>query len=209
MWSVLICCLFLAHTFLSYFVSTDTLTRWMQSSPTKHPTAFLVMGGATAGLMFNFLYFKEQFCMIACPYGRFQSVMLDRTSYIVAYDGNRGEPRKKGRRAPAKDSGNAKSNLKVLTLDEMAVQNVGDCVDCGRCTAVCPTGIDIRNGLQLECIHCAQCIDACNQVMQTIGKPTDQRAIVRITLRLWSAGIHPSFKTIGGGITTHHNPIRK
>ena len=92
----------------------------MQSSPTKHPTAFLVMGGATAGLMFNFLYFREQFCMIACPYGRFQSVMLDRTSYIVAYDGNRGEPRKKGRRAPAKDSGNAKSNLKVLTLDEMA-----------------------------------------------------------------------------------------
>ncbi len=168
----LICCLFLAHTFLSYFVSTDTLARWMQSSPSKHPTAFLVMGGATAGLMFNFLYFREQFCMIACPYGRFQSVMLDRTSFIVAYDGTRGEPRKKGRRSVASESLNTRASGEVLTLDSIAIQSVGDCVDCGRCTAVCPTGIDIRNGLQMECIHCAQCIDACNQVMKTIGKPS-------------------------------------
>jgi cytochrome c oxidase accessory protein FixG len=167
----LICCLFLAHTFLSYFVSTDTLAKWMQTSPIKHPTAFLVMGGATVGLMFNFLYFREQFCMIACPYGRFQSVMLDRTSFIVAYDGIRGEPRKKGKRV---EKGEKSSNTKgeVLTLDSLTVQSEGDCVDCGRCTAVCPTGIDIRNGLQMECIHCAQCIDACNQVMKTIGKPT-------------------------------------
>ncbi len=167
----LVCCLFLAHTFLSYFVSTDTLARWMQSSPLKHPTAFLVMGGATVGLMFNFLYFREQFCMIACPYGRFQSVMLDRTSYIVAYDGNRGEPRKRGKRASPNESADSESKGEVLTLDSVAVQSAGDCVDCGRCTAVCPTGIDIRNGLQMECIHCTQCIDACNQVMQTIGKP--------------------------------------
>lgn len=168
----LVCCLFLAHTFLSYFVSTDTLATWMQSSPLKHRTAFLVMGGATVGLMFNFLYFREQFCMIACPYGRFQSVMLDRTSYIVAYDGNRGEPRNKGKRSGPKESAMTESSGEVLTLDSMAVRSAGDCVDCGRCTAVCPTGIDIRNGLQMECIHCAQCIDACNQVMQTIGKPT-------------------------------------
>ncbi len=204
----LICCLLLAHTFLSYFVSTDTLARWMQSSPTKHPTAFLVMGGATAGLMFNFLYFREQFCMIACPYGRLQSVMLDRTSYIVAYDGKRGEPRKKGKRVPATDSANAKSNTEVLTLDAMAVQNVGDCVDCGRCTAVCPTGIDIRNGLQLECIHCTQCIDACNQVMQTIGKPT---GLIRYSTQDELAGkpsriirprtiIYPTIILIAGGL---------
>ncbi len=166
----LACCLFLAHTFLSYFVSTDTLASWMQTSPFKHPTAFLVMGGATVGLMFNFLYFREQFCMIACPYGRFQSVMLDRTSYIVAYDANRGEPRKKGKRT-IQESTMPQSNGEVLTLDSLAVQSAGDCVDCGRCTAVCPTGIDIRKGLQMECIHCAQCIDACNQVMATIGKP--------------------------------------
>ena len=168
----LVCCLFLAHTFLSYFVGTDTLAQWMRSSPTKHPNAFLIMGGATVGLLFNFLYFREQFCMIACPYGRLQSVMLDRTSYIVAYDCNRGEPRKKGKRATPTDSSFTKSSCDVLTLDSLAVQSVGDCVDCGRCTAVCPTGIDIRNGLQLECIHCAQCIDACNQVMQTIGRPS-------------------------------------
>ena len=168
----LACCLFIAHTFLSYFVTTDTLAKWIQSSPTKHPTAFLVMGVTTAGMMFNFLYFREQFCMIACPYGRFQSVMLDRTSYIVAYDSNRGEPRKKGKRATPTQATSRVASEEVLTLDSLAVQNLGDCVDCGRCTAVCPTGIDIRNGLQLECIHCAQCIDACNQVMQTIGKPS-------------------------------------
>jgi len=167
----LACCLFLAHTFLSYFVSTDTLAEWMQSSPVKHPTAFLVMGGATAGLMFNFLYFREQFCMIACPYGRFQSVMLDRTSFIVAYDEKRGEPRKKGKRVKSSTQ-STNREAEVLTLDSLAEQSAGDCVDCGRCTAVCPTGIDIRHGLQMECIHCAQCIDACNQVMQTIGKPT-------------------------------------
>ena len=167
----LVCCLFLAHTFLSYFVGTDTLASWMRTSPLKHPTAFLVMGGATVGLMFNFLYFREQFCMIACPYGRFQSVMLDRTSFIVAYDGGRGEPRKKGKRSDPNETAVPLCGT-VLTLDSIAVRSAGDCVDCGRCTAVCPTGIDIRNGLQMECIHCAQCIDACNQVMQTIGKPT-------------------------------------
>jgi cytochrome c oxidase accessory protein FixG len=145
----LVCSLFLAHTFLSYFVGTDRLAQWMQLWPWEHPTAFLVMGGATAALLFDFLFFREQFCMIACPYGRFQSVMLDRQSLIVTYDIKRGEPREKGkRRAEAK---------------------VGDCVDCGRCTAVCPTGIDIRNGLQMECIHCAQCIDACDSVMEQVG----------------------------------------
>ena len=109
--------------------------------------------------------------MIACPYGRFQSVMLDRTSFIVAYDGGRGEPRKKGKRSDPNETAVPLCGT-VLTLDSIAVRSAGDCVDCGRCTAVCPTGIDIRNGLQMECIHCAQCIDACNQVMQTIGKPT-------------------------------------
>ncbi len=147
----LILSLFLAHTFLSYFVGTDQLALWIQLSPFQHPTAFLVMGGATAVLLFDFLFFREQFCMIACPYGRFQSVMLDRESLIVTYDIQRGEPRAKGKHLPASKS--------------------GDCVDCGRCTVVCPTGIDIRNGLQMECIHCAQCIDACDSVMEQVGLP--------------------------------------
>ena len=147
----LVLCGFLAHTFLAYFVGTDRLAQWMQSSPTEHPVAFLVMA-ATLGLMlFDFLFFREQLCLIACPYGRFQSVMLDQQSMIVAYDPVRGEPRKKGKHAPG--------------------EKVGDCVDCNQCVVVCPTGIDIRNGLQMECINCTQCIDACDDVMERVGSP--------------------------------------
>lgn len=147
----LVCSMFLAHTFLSYFIGTDRLAQWMRLWPWQHPTAFGIMAAATAGLMYNFMFFREQLCMVACPYGRFQSVMLDRKSLIVTYDIHRGEPRHKG-----KALGTAKA---------------GDCIDCGHCTAVCPTGIDIRNGLQMECIHCTQCIDACDAVMHRIGKP--------------------------------------
>ena len=147
----LVCSMFLAHTFLSYFVGTDRLAQWIRLSPWQHPTAFGVMAAATAGLMYNFMFFREQLCMVACPYGRFQSVMLDRKSLIVTYDIHRGEPRHKG---------------KAIGTDK-----TGDCIDCGHCTAVCPTGIDIRNGLQMECIHCTQCIDACDGVMDKIGKP--------------------------------------
>jgi cytochrome c oxidase accessory protein FixG len=146
----LACCMFLAHTFLSYFVGTDRLAQWMRLSPWQHPSAFGVMAGATFGLMYNFMFFREQLCMVACPYGRFQSVMLDRKSLIVTYDIQRGEPRHKGKATGA---------------------GAGDCIDCGHCTAVCPTGIDIRNGLQMECIHCTQCIDACDTIMHRIGKP--------------------------------------
>ena len=147
----LVLAMILAHTFLAYFVGTDALAQWVRSSPTEHPVAFLVMAVTTGAMLFHFLFFREQLCLIACPYGRFQSVMLDRQSLIVAYDTNRGEPRKKGRHLEGED--------------------VGDCVDCNQCVVVCPTGIDIRNGLQLECVNCAQCIDACNNVMDRVGKP--------------------------------------
>ena len=146
-----ILCAFLAHTFLAYFVGTDRLSQWVQSSPIEHPVAFFVMA-ATLGLMlFDFMFFREQLCLIACPYGRFQSVMLDQQSMIVAYDHVRGEPRKKGK--------------------HKETDNVGDCVDCNQCVVVCPTGIDIRNGLQMECINCTQCIDACDEVMDRVGSP--------------------------------------
>ena len=152
-WGVyLVLCMLLAHTFLAYFVGTDRLTQWIQSNPVDHPVAFLVMAGTTGLMMFDFLFFREQLCLIACPYGRFQSVMLDRQSLIVAYDKNRGEPRKKGRHT--------------------ASDGAGDCVDCNQCVVVCPTGIDIRDGLQLECINCTQCIDACDSVMEKVGSPT-------------------------------------
>ncbi len=146
-----ILCAFLAHTFLAYFVSTERLAAWVRSSPGEHPVAFLVMAGTTIAMLFNFLYFREQMCLIACPYGRFQSVMLDRQSLIVAYDPVRGEPRVKGKRK--------------------ADDTAGDCVDCNQCVVVCPTGIDIRQGLQMECINCTQCIDACDSVMNRVGLP--------------------------------------
>ena len=144
-------CAFLAHTFLAYFVGTEKLAVWVRSSPIDHPVAFLVMAGTTLAMLFDFLIFREQLCLIACPYGRFQSVMLDRQSMIVAYDPVRGEPRIKGKHKEA--------------------DKAGDCVDCNQCVVVCPTGIDIRDGLQMECINCTQCIDACDNVMDRVGSP--------------------------------------
>lgn len=148
--------MFLAHTFLAYFVGPEKLAMWIRSSPFEHPVAFLVMAATTGLLTYDFYYFREQTCLIACPYGRFQSVMLDPQSLIVAYDYNRGEPRKKGKHLP----------------DE----KVGHCVDCHQCVVVCPTGIDIRDGLQMECINCTQCIDACDRVMDKVGLP---RGLIR------------------------------
>jgi len=104
-------------------------------------------------MLFDFAYFREQTCMVACPYGRLQSVLLDRQSLIVGYDVKRGEPRSK-----------PKKSLRVIG-------ERGDCVDCSACVDVCPTGIDIRDGLQMECIGCAQCIDACDAVMTKLHKP--------------------------------------
>jgi cytochrome c oxidase accessory protein FixG len=162
-WGIyLVLSMLLAHTFLSYFVGTERLAQWMRSSPIEHPTAFLVMAGTTVAMMFDFLFFREQLCLIACPYGRFQSVMLDRRSRIVGYDSARGEPRKKGKRPIASEG----------------AASAGDCVDCGQCVVVCPTGIDIRNGLQMECINCTQCIDACNAVMDKVGLP---QGLIRYT----------------------------
>lgn len=152
--------MFLAHTFLAYFVGVENLKEWVRSSPVDHPAAFFVMAVTTAAMMFDFTFFREQTCIVACPYGRFQSVMLDRDSLIVTYDPTRGEPRGKGRRK--------RPDGTVL----------GDCIDCGNCVDTCPTGIDIRDGLQLECVACTQCIDACDTVMDKLGKP---RGLVRFS----------------------------
>jgi len=151
---------YLAHTFLAYFVGVDALAQWVRRPPLEHPVAFLVMLAVTGLMLFDFSYFREQTCIVACPYGRFQSVMLDRDSLIVTYDPERGEPRGKGRR------------------DGVNADRLGDCVDCGICTDTCPTGIDIRGGLQLECVACTQCIDACDAVMERIGRP---RGLIRFS----------------------------
>jgi cytochrome c oxidase accessory protein FixG len=140
----------LGNTFLAYFVGTDALATWMTRSPFVHPVPFLVMAVTTLLVFLDFTWFREQTCIVACPYGRWQSALLDRQSLIVAYDPVRGEPR--GHGAGARPE-------------------LGDCIACNACVLTCPTGIDIRDGLQMECVHCTQCADACDDIMVKVGKP--------------------------------------
>ena len=161
----LVIALVLGHTFLAYFVGVDAIVQWVQLSPAQHPSAFAVMAFTTTLVFADFTYFREQTCTIACPYGRWQSALLDRSSLIVTYDPGRGEPRQRG--------------------TKRREATAGDCIDCGMCVQTCPTGIDIRDGLQMECIHCTQCIDACDTVMDRIGKP---RGLIRYSSREMLAG---------------------
>ncbi|MFP4068645.1 MAG: cytochrome c oxidase accessory protein CcoG [Opitutales bacterium] len=138
----------IAHLFLAYFISIPQLYEWMTTSPTEHWGAFVFMFVATAVIFFNFAWFREQLCLVICPYGRLQSALIDDDSVIIGYDENRGEPR-----GPAHKEG------------------FGDCIDCFRCVQVCPTGIDIRQGLQMECVGCSNCIDACDAIMTKLNRP--------------------------------------
>ena len=158
--------IFVAHTFLAYFVGVDQLFYWIQQPPAEHPTAFAIMTLVTLLMFADFAYFREQVCIVACPYGRLQSVLLDRNSLIVGYDARRGETR--GRLGQRRKGPPAEG------------ESWGDCVDCQACVVTCPTGIDIREGLQLECIGCTQCIDACDAVMEKLGKP---RGLIRYSSR--------------------------
>lgn len=157
----------LGNTFLAYFVGADAVFSWMLQSPLAHPTPFLVMAVTTLAVFLDFTWFREQTCLVACPYGRWQSALLDRQSIIVAYDPKRGEPR--GHGAGARPG-------------------LGDCVSCNACVNTCPTGIDIRDGLQMECIHCTQCADACDEIMVKVGKPT---GLIRYTSQDALAGKAP------------------
>ena len=137
----------IAHIFLSYFVSLTALYRMMHAAPAENWGFFLFVFAMTGVLYFNFAWFREQFCIIMCPYGRLGSALIDDNSIVVGYDAVRGEPRGK--------AGTTK----------------GDCIDCRRCVQVCPTGIDIRQGLQMECISCEACIDACDEIMVKLDRP--------------------------------------
>ncbi len=139
----------LSHIFLAYFIPPQKLFAWILNGPSEHMSSFVVGFGATALLSFDFIYFREQFCSVLCPYMRFQSVLMDQDTPVVSYDSVRGEPRAQG----------------------------GDCIDCDLCVKVCPTGIDIRNGLQLECIQCGRCADACDTIMVKAKKP---KGLVRV-----------------------------
>ena len=143
----IVLCAAIAHLFLSYFVSIPELYRMTHLSPLENWSAFLFVSALTGILYFNFAWFREQFCIIMCPYGRLGSALIDDNSIVVGYDTVRGEPRgKQG-------------------------STTGDCIDCRRCVQVCPTGIDIRQGLQIECISCEACIDACDEIMTKIDRP--------------------------------------
>lgn len=143
----------LAHVFLSYFVPVEVIGKWILSNPSEHWDSFLLVATLTGLFYFNFSWFREQLCIVICPYGRVQSALIDDDSLIIGYDTTRGEPRGK-----PSDPAN------------------GHCIDCLRCVNVCPMGIDIRMGLQIECIGCAYCIDACDQVMDKLRRP---RGLIR------------------------------
>lgn len=148
-WSLyLLASMIITHSFLAYFVGTGPLLKMITQSPAKNPGDFLFILATTALVLFDFGWFREQFCTIICPYGRFQSVLMDDRSLAILYDAQRGEPRRG-------------------TSD----QAQGDCVNCYRCVKVCPTGVDIRRGVQLECIACSACADACDEVMTRLKKP--------------------------------------
>lgn len=150
----LVISILIAHTAMAYLIGIEQTFDIVRHSPAEHLGGFiglLVFTGIFYGV---FAVFREQACVAVCPYGRLQGVLLTKESIVVAYDWLRGEPRGKIRKAAAP-----------------ATAATGDCIDCKLCVHVCPTGIDIRNGTQLECVNCTACIDVCDDVMVKIGKP--------------------------------------
>lgn len=158
---------FIAHIFLSYIIGVDEVYNIVTSSISEHWKGFIAMIFFTLTFYGVFAFMREQVCTTVCPYGRLQSVLLDENSLVVAYDFVRGEPR--GKIKKKKKSAEPAFPLEVLPQ--------GDCIDCGLCVRVCPTGIDIRNGTQLECVNCTACIDACDEIMDKVKKP---RGLIRV-----------------------------
>lgn len=141
----------IANFFLAYILGIDELKKIITEPVSQHTGGFISLLVFSGVFYAVYAFFREQACTVVCPYGRLQSVLLDKNSMIVAYDYKRGEPR-----------GHLKKDVE---------QNLGDCIDCFACVKVCPTGIDIRNGVQMECVGCTACIDACDNIMDKIGKP--------------------------------------
>ncbi|HZW62205.1 MAG TPA: cytochrome c oxidase accessory protein CcoG [Flavobacteriaceae bacterium] len=157
-WSIFLLISFLiANIFLAYLIGSDKLIKYIIEGPSAHLGTLFPLLIFTAVFYFVFAWFREQVCIIACPYGRLQGVLLDKKSIVVAYDHKRGEG-EKGRKKFRKNE------------DRKALGH-GDCIDCLQCVHVCPTGIDIRNGTQLECINCTACIDECDHIMESINLP--------------------------------------
>lgn len=142
----------IANTFLAYIIGIDELFKIISEPISTHIVGLSMLLIFTGVFYFVFAYMREQVCLVVCPYGRLQGVLLDSNSIVVAYNDKRGEPRGKAKKG------------------DTETQH-GDCIDCHACVHVCPTGIDIRNGVQLECINCTACIDACDSIMDRLERP--------------------------------------
>jgi cytochrome c oxidase accessory protein FixG len=147
----------IGNTLLAYIIGTEQLFRIITDDPSKHVSGLMFMLLFTGVFHLIFARFREQACTFICPYGRLQTTLLDENSIVVAYDYKRGEKRGAFR--------------KNQTAEQRSGAGLGDCISCRQCVTVCPTGIDIRNGTQMECVHCTSCIDACDSVMTKIGRP--------------------------------------
>lgn len=154
-WTIfLLISLIITHVMFMYIVGYERVFAIMKEGPFAYPTNFMVMILFTAAFYFVFAWFREQVCTLVCPYGRLQGVLIDKQTINVYYDFKRGENRSKWRKG-----------------EDRKAAGKGDCIDCNQCVVVCPTGIDIRNGQQLECVNCTACIDACDEVMEKVGLP--------------------------------------
>ena len=150
----LIISLIITHWMYMYIVGYKEVFEIMQQGPFENFSSFMVMIIFTASFYFTFAWFREQVCTLVCPYGRLQGVLIDKQTINVYYDFKRGENRSKWRKG-----------------EDRTAEGKGDCIDCNQCVVVCPTGIDIRDGQQLECVNCTACIDACDEVMVKVGLP--------------------------------------
>jgi cytochrome c oxidase accessory protein FixG len=165
----------IANLLLSYVLGVEALSKIISEPIADHVPLFTGIVLFTGIFYFNFAWLREKACTVVCPYGRLQSVLLDRNSIAVAYDYERGEPRGK--------------------LHKDLARTEGDCINCFQCVTVCPTGIDIRNGTQMECVNCTACIDACDHIMDKIGfdrgliRYTSENAIVKKTTKLITARV--------------------
>lgn len=154
--------LLIGNTLLSYIIGSEQLIRIVTDNPLNHLQGLTFMILFTCLFYAIFARFREQACTFICPYGRFQSTILDENTIVVAYDHKRGEQRARWERGQ--------------TAETRLAEGLGDCVNCNQCVAVCPTGIDIRNGTQMECVNCTACIDACDAVMDKLKRP---RGLIR------------------------------
>lgn len=148
---------FVTNIFVAYLVGVDALEKMIIEGPSEHSGMLIGIIIFSWLFYFVFAWFREQACTLVCPYGRFQGVLIDKKTIQVAYDFRRGEGE------------NGRS--KFRKAEDRKAEGKGDCIDCGQCVAVCPTGIDIRNGSQLECVNCTACMDACDDIMTKIDLP--------------------------------------